>query len=163
MNKPLALTLLSALALAGCIHDDIYKPANPFNYKEVEWATKRGSNSISGKIERQDGVGKVYPCDKVWLAPDSAYNREMKTAVFGTTDDGIFEKKDARFVMVYSDWERGQTTRETSCGWKGHYSFERIPDGVWYLTAMGGPSKTGYYVQRRLDLRGNEKVDVSVP
>jgi hypothetical protein len=161
--KSLAALMSCLIALTSCIHDNMYKPINPFNYREVEWATKRGTNTISGKIDGLGSDGKVYPCDRAGLAPDSAYNRELKTKVVGTTEDIIIPQKDMGFVMQYSDWEENQTIRATDCGWKGHFSFERVPDGIWYFTAMAGPRKTGYFVQRRLELRGNEKIVINVP
>jgi hypothetical protein len=161
--KHLVAAALSAAALGACIHDDIYKPQNPFNFKEVAWAAERGINKISGKIDPPGADGKPQPCDKAWLAPDSAYTREMAAQVTGTLDDVMIAKSQMRFVMVYSDWERDRTNRGTDCGWKGHFSFERIPDGVWFFTAMGGPSKTGYFVQRRIEVRGGQTLTINIP
>jgi|EndMetStandDraft_4_1072995.scaffolds.fasta_scaffold261229_2 hypothetical protein len=161
--KHLVVALVCAVALGACIHDDIYKPQNPFNLKEVEWATKRGSNSVTGKIDAQGSDGKTYPCTRAGLVPDSAYNRELMIRTTGSTEDGVFFQKDAGFVIMYQDSERSLTERTTDCGWKGHFFLEKIPDGVWFFSAYGGSLKAGYFVRRRLELRGNEKIVINIP
>ena len=154
---------LCAVALGACIHDDLYKPQNEFNLKEVEWATKRGTNSVTGKIDAQGSDGKTYPCMKAGLVPDSAYNREIMIKSHGSTEDGIFLRKDSTFLIMSQDPQTRLTERKADCGWKGHFFLENIPNGVWFFSAYSESPRTGYFVQRRLELRGNEKVVINIP
>lgn len=95
--KRLAVVMsLCLVALTGCLDDAIYKPTNQFNYKEVEWATKRGTNTVTGKINAPGSDGKSYTCDMVGLAPDSAYVHEILVKRIGTLEDTTVFKKDLR-------------------------------------------------------------------
>lgn len=162
-TRLVAVMSLGLVALTGCLDDAIYKPTNQFNYKEVEWATKRGTNTVTGKINAPGSDGKSHTCATVGLAPDSAYVREIRMKQIGTLEDATVFKKDVTPLFQYDDWQRNQTTRARDCGWSGHFTFDRIPDGIWYLTVSGGPSKTGYFISRRLELRGNEKIVINIP
>jgi hypothetical protein len=158
----LVLQALCLLALTGC-ESGYYKPANPFNYKDVEWAAERGTNTVTGKVEALGSDGKSYPCEKVGLAPDSPYFRELAAQVMGTSGDAVVLKKDMGLVAQADNWQVNRVTRQTSCGWKGNFTFERVPDGVWYLSGYGGPTKAGYLFRRRVELRGNEKIVIDLP
>jgi len=160
--KPLA-AMLCTVALGACGQNEVYRPQNPSNLKEVEWATKRGTNSVSGKIEGQGSDGKTYPCARASLVPDSAYHRELMIKGHGTTEDGTFFTKDATPFVIYGDPSTRLVERSTHCGWKGNFYFEDIPNGVWYFSASGGSPWVGYSVQRRLELRGNEKIVINIP
>jgi hypothetical protein len=161
--KHLVTATLCAVALGACTRGDLYQPQNPFNLKEVEWATKRGSNSVTGKIDAPGSDGKTYPCTRAGLVPDSAYNRELMIRTTGSAEDGVFLQKDGTFVVMTGEWGKHLTERTTECGWKGHFFLENIPDGVWFFGAYGGSLKTGYIVRRRLELRGNEKIVINIP
>jgi len=134
--KHLVVALVCAVALGACIHDDIYKPQNPFNLKEVEWATKRGSNSVTGKIDAQGSDGKTYPCTRAGLVPDSAYNRELMIRTTGSTEDGVFFQKDAGFVIMYQDSERSLTERPRTAVGRVISSWRRFPMACGFSARM---------------------------
>lgn len=165
-----AAVLLLALGLCACLADDpaFIKTTNQFSYKEVAWSTKKGTNSVSGKIEARGSDGKLYPCEKAWLRPDSAYRREVWVITLGYDAESSFAlKKDLPIRYAWRNWGEESTVRETPCSWfgsqLGRYSFRNLPDGVWYLSADGGPSATGYTLMRRVELRGGEKRELDLP
>lgn len=159
-----AVVFVSA-GLTGCLSDDsrFIKTENPFNLKEVEWATKRGTNTVTGTIDVQGTDGKKYPCDFASVSPDSAYNREIITMNFGNTEGATIPQKDMPIRFVYQNANEDLTVRKTNCGWRGHYTLSSIPDGVWYFTTMAGPRNAGLFMMRRIELRGDQVLEINLP
>ena len=168
--KPAALFLGLALAVAGCAQLATPETAlsTPISPSEVDWARGSGANTVSG-VALIDANGRRYTCtgQSANLIPDTAYARARMTAIFGNTNKGMraaslgavkFERDDALYVS---------SLRTTRCDASGSFDFQRVPDGIWYVTSSvkwEGVSKVeGGSMMQRVNVRGGRQVMVSLP
>jgi len=164
-RQPVVSLVLLTAALSGCSISN-FKPTAPFNPREVAWSTQGGTNAVSGRIAALGTDGVSYPCNRIWLVPDSTYIREIRMQAAGTTGDITYIRRSRPPLVMTREWDTDlyqQTSREGSCSPNGEYSFRNLATGTWYLLAMGGPASVGYFVQRRLELRGNDTARIYVP
>ncbi|MFZ5779044.1 MAG: hypothetical protein ACOY4R_02400 [Pseudomonadota bacterium] len=168
--KRVVLCLALAAGVAGCAQFSSQPSAlsTPIASSEVEWSRKNGANTVSGTAQMKDG-NTTHTCagQSVNLIPDSAYARARMTAIFGSTSRGTraaslgavkFEKDDPLYVS---------TLRRTRCDASGSFSFQRVPDGVWYVTTSvkweQGSRVAGGSMMKQVDVRGGRLVKVSLP
>jgi hypothetical protein len=170
--KPAALFLALIPSLAGCAQLGLQQASQqqvalstPIAPSELDWARKSGTNTVTG-LALIDSGGDTHSCagGSANLIPDSAYARARMTAIFGNASRGMraaslgpvkFERDDPLYV---------QTLRTAPCDAAGSFSFPRVPDGVWYVTAsvkwQGAAQVEGGSLMQRVDARGGrlEKV-----
>jgi hypothetical protein len=170
--KPAALLLGLTLALTGCAQFGLGPQqaalSTPITPSEIDWARKSGTNTVSGAAAMKSG-GTTYTCagQSAMLIPDSAYARARMTAIFGNASKGTrasslgpakFERDDPLYVS---------TLRTTRCDASGSFSFQRVPDGVWYVTTsvkwQGAAQTEGGSMMQRVDVRGGRLVKVMLP
>lgn len=161
-RRAIAATAL-ALSLTGCLADDAVKTQTPFNYNEVAWAAKSGGNTILGTGKMSPVEGKVYLCDYVWLSPDSAYQRELQTILFGNTESAVLSRRVTPRRFMFQVYGEAPTLREDRCDKNGEFKFRRIPDGVWYIVSDLGPVSDTYTVMKRIEVRGNTSLAITLP
>ena len=102
------------------------KMQTELNYSEHESYAKPGENRIRGQAFLKQPGGGVVTCaeSRVLLLPATSYFREM-----------------IRHLGAGREPERPQTTypglknmiRKTQCDAEGHFLFEEIPDGAWFV------------------------------
>lgn len=168
--KRVVLCLALVAGAAGCAQFSSQPSAlsTPIAPSEVDWSRKNGANTVSGTAQMKDG-NTTHTCagQSVNLIPDSAYARARMTAIFGSTTRGTraaslgavkFEKDDPLYVS---------TLRRTRCDASGSFSFQRVPDGVWYVTTSvkweQGSQVMGGSMMKQVDVRGGRLVKVSLP
>src|SRR5262245_61130458 len=138
--KPVALLLGLGFAVAGCTQLGMAPQqsalSTPMTSSEVEWSRKSGSNTVNGTASIKSG-GELHPCagQSANLIPDSPYARARMAAIFGSTEKGMraaslqpvkFERDDQIYVG---------SLRNTRCDASGSFSFQRVPDGIWFVTS----------------------------
>jgi hypothetical protein len=169
-TAPLFLPLV--LAMAACAQlglapqeTALSKPIAP---SEVDWARKSGTNSVTGvALLKQGGSSHTCAGQSAVLIPDTPYARARMTAIFGNTTKGMratslgpakFERDDPLYVS---------TLRTTPCDASGTFAFQRVPDGVWYVTTsvkwQGASQVEGGSMMQRVDVRGGRLVKVMLP
>ena len=139
--------------------------STPIAPSELDWARRSGSNTVTG-IALIEGGGATHTCagGSANLIPDSAYARARMTAIFGNASRGMraasrgpakFERDDPTYVA---------TLRKAPCDAAGSFSFPRVPDGVWFVTAsvkwQGDSRVEGGSLMQRVDVRGSRLVKV---
>src|SRR5262245_50136664 len=166
--------LAPILALGGCAQLGLEPSssqqqaaalATPMTASEIEWARRSGANTVTGLALIESG-GTTHSCagSSANLIPDSAYARARMTAIFGNPARGMraasvgpvkFERDDPLYV---------QTLRTAPCDTAGSFSFPRVPDGVWFVTAsvkwQGDSRVEGGSLMQRVDVRGGRLVQV---
>ncbi|WP_421997939.1 hypothetical protein [Reyranella sp.] len=171
--KHAVLILGSLLAVAGCAQFEAMVPqkdplSTPMTPAEVDWSRKSGASTVSGSAIVKSG-GETHTCagQSAILIPDTPYAQARMTAIFGNSSRGRraaslgpvkFERDDPLYVS---------TLRTTRCDAGGSFSFQRIPDGTWYVTTtvkwQDGSKAEGGSMMRRVDVNGGRLVKVSLP
>ena len=168
----LLLGSLVAVTVAGCaqIAPQPSALSTPIPASDVDWSRKSGGNTVSGSAIITTG-GTSHSCagQSAVLIPDSDYARARMTAIFGNATKGMraaslgpakFDRDDPLYVS---------TRRTTRCDSSGSFSFQRIPDGGWYVTTSvkwqgaGASQAEGGSVMQRVDVHGAKLVKVSLP
>ena len=166
------LALAAAWTMVGCTQFSPQQSAltTPIGASEVEWSRRPGNNTVSGSaIMNAGGVSHSCAGQSANLIPDSEYARARMAAIFGNATKGMraaslgpvkFERDDPLYVS---------TLRTTRCDSSGSFSFQRIPDGVWYVTTSvkwqgaGASQAEGGSMMQRVDVHGGRLVKVSLP
>lgn len=170
--KNLAILLCVGL-LAACVRQPrTLISTTPFNPAEMAWAKGNGTNSVSGFAVLRTVGGEARTCAAlpVRLVPDSPLARERMIGLYGTTTRGTAPASARNYDDAKTDPEYLSASRETRCDPQGNFSFEKVPNGVWYVTTIvawsaaprarvleGGP------MMKRIELTGNQAEKVSLP
>lgn len=163
----------AALLLAACAQQEA--PAQlvlsgTFDPKEVKWSEKAGRNAVSGfaVLRTAGGEGRTCAGLKVYLIPDSEYAREHMLTLFGELDHAMRAVDGAPTLEPAND-EYLATVRTTRCDGQGYFSFERVPDGKWYVVTLvvwvvSPPFPVqGSYMMKQVELRRGQSVKVALP
>jgi len=169
----LAPILAAILSIGGCEQLGLQQASQqqaaalstPIAPGELDWARKSGTNTVTGLALIESG-GTTHSCagGSANLIPDSAYARARMTAIFGNASRGMrgaslgpvkFDRDDPLYVS---------TLRTAPCDQAGSFSFPRVPDGVWFVTAsvkwQGDSRVEGGSLMQRVDVRGSRLVKV---
>ena len=116
-------------------------------------------------------AGEARTCAglEVMLAPDSAHARERIIATYGNLEKGSIQ---AHQVPKFSknDPNYAAAIRTTRCDGQGNFSFEKLPDGTFYVSAPvlwkanpRSPLYEGGIIMQKVTLRGNAVTKVTLP
>jgi len=168
----IALFLAFALAISGCVQQQQQVAlTTSFNPSEFEWARKDGNNAISGFAVLRTVGGEARTCAGLpaYLGPDSAYTRERIMKIYGSTEKGTRAANDP-LKFTNDDASYRSILRETRCDGQGGFTFEKVPDGTWYVTTSvvwkanpSSPLFEGGNMMRRVEVRGGQTAKVTLP
>lgn len=104
----------------------------PFDVADAERLLAPGKQVIKGSaLMRQQGGGVVTCAGSlVYLVPATAYAQARMQAIYGNTARGrdlgtfTFQPEQPRYM---------QTTRNTRCDAQGHFSFENVAEGAFFV------------------------------
>lgn len=141
-----------------------------FEPSEVEWSRKDGSNTLTGFAVLRTVGGEARTCAglEAGLAPDSAYTRERMFAIYGSAEKGSIR---VEAMPKFDSTAPGYNSaiRRTRCDGQGNFTFERVPDGNYFVSApvvwQANPRSSLYeggYMMKRVELRGGT-TKVSLP
>lgn len=158
--KLLAMLALAGVVLVGCA---IAKPVNltsSFNAQEARELTRPGVNIVSGSaLIRQNGGGVVTCAGlEILLIPKTAYATERMRAIYGNTDRGYNPVyRQIKFTPEVPEYL--STHRATVCDAQGHFSFDDVADGSFFVVSqivwnVGAPQ--GGAVMQAITVRGGE-------
>jgi hypothetical protein len=158
------------LAMAACAPKPL-KTSTPFDIDEVAWSRKDGTNTVNGFAVLRTVGGEARTCAglEVGLVPDSLHARDRMSQLYGSLEKGY---RIARQTPKFETDDRGyvMTARRTRCDGQGQFSFEKVPDGSWYLVSqivwMPAPSSgivEGANMMKSVDVKGGQTVKVSLP
>lgn len=163
--------VLIGLSVIGCVPQEPVKTTSTFDSGEVAWAEKLGTNTVAGFAVLRTVGGEARTCAglTVYLVPDSTYARERLTLLYGTTTRGAVDEARAPKLPQAQAFYLS-TSKQTRCDGQGHFSFENVANGIWYVTASviwkANPSSSridGGHMMQRVELRGAQSVKVAMP
>lgn len=144
---------LCASALAACEEEvpppppppPTVGPAPSFRANEFSWSAERGSAAVRGSVDYfRDG--RHYTCSGqgVVLTPDAPYSRRRIEQLYGSADraalpvDEVRARQANRPSDAYSAY-----VRRSTCDASGHFSFQGLPTGGWFVIVVATPSGGG--------------------
>jgi hypothetical protein len=170
MRSLLAFAIM--VFLGGCTQQEATLSTS-MNQSEMAWAQGDGRNTVTGFAVLRTVGGEARTCAglTVNLIPDSPYARERMTAIFGNTVKGTREANRGPVKFSSSDDPLYVSLlRSTRCDGQGAFTFERVPDGVWYATTSvtwkSDPRSfltEGGSMMQRVELRGGQTGRVTLP
>lgn len=135
---------------------------------EKAYSTGDGANTINGVARLAVASDQSRTCagQAVELIPDSVAARERLGRLYGSTARGFLPADRAQPPSA----SRGaqDKVRRTLCDDQGAFTFDRVPDGVWYtLTSIdapeGGTGNGGGSMMARVEVRGGVTRRVMLP
>ena len=167
------VALASVMALAGCVPQrQVLTNTTMFNPDEVSWSTKPGNNTVTGFAVLRTASGEARTCAAllVRLIPDSAYARERMSGIYGSLSQGTTRVGGPAYKEDATDKAYVASVRETRCDGQGNFTFESVPNGVWYVSASvvwsvnhSRGATEGGAMMKRIELTGGQTVKVSLP
>lgn len=142
---------------------------NSVDPAELEWSRQDGTNTVTGFAVMRTIGGQPRTCagEEVYLTPDSTYSRERSLAIYGSIVKGMRWVEEPTIRFSNRDINFQSFRRTTRCDSRGDFSFENIPDGVWYVatsvTWWDGYQRNGGVMMRRVELRGKRTIKVALP
>lgn len=161
MRKLLALT--SLVTLAGCASPPappVYNIKAPFSLEEAKPLLQAGANTIRGNALWRQSGGGVVTCAGREVSPiaTTAYSSERMQALYLSTERGTNSKRGYTFVPNPEEYQ--STVRIARCDAQGNFSYDRIPDGKFFIvTAVEwrvGDSPQGGYLMQAVTLSGGQ-------
>jgi hypothetical protein len=165
--------LVLALALAACrepeVQPIVVAMSTSIDPAELEWSRHDGTNAVRGFAVMRTLGGQPRTCagEEVFLTPDSPYARERAMAMYGSIVKGTRSTAEPVLRFTNRDVNFDGFRRKTRCDARGEFSFEAIPDGVWYVATLvtwsDGYNVWGGAMMRRVELRGKQTIKVALP
>lgn len=133
-------TFAVLVALAGCASlppPPTVPIAAPWSDDAVAWSRGSGTATITGQAVLRTVGGEARTCAglEARLIPDSAYARERLSFDYRSLDRGMKSRIQTYFwspdPAAYSE-----TIRTVTCDAQGTFTFEGVPAGKYYVTAL---------------------------
>jgi hypothetical protein len=140
-----------------------------FDPAATAWSQEPGENRIEGTALLRTRGGEARTCAAldVGLIPWSKYAGERMAHLYGSIQQGFNPVYPYGRAIRWAndDPKFYQSVRSSTCDAAGHFEFEGLPDGEWYVEATvtwdvprvrfsGGPQ--GGTIMRRVKLEGGE-------
>jgi hypothetical protein len=145
----------------------------PWKADEVAWSTNEGGNTVSGFAVLRTVSGEARTCAglSVELIPESRYSELRLYAIWGYMEKNYKSANELmRRRLDNADPGYLATIRRTRCDGQGNFSFDKIPDGSWYVVAAvvwkadpRSPLLEGGSFIQHIKLQGNRGAKVTMP
>jgi hypothetical protein len=164
--------LLIVLAVAACSDGPPrkYYSREPFQPADVAWSMASGTNSLTGTAVFKYADNEPRPCADVpvRLVPDSPYARLRLQELYGSDLSGVSSGPGyGLYGPERVDYRWLDTAKTAHCNSQGSFSFEGVPDGVWYVVSAWGAwtdkEGRGAAMFKRVELRGGQAVTINLP
>lgn len=138
----------------------------PFDAGEANRMTSDGGNVIKGNAFMRQRGGGVVTCagQTVHLVPATAYAKERFTALFGSSEKGINNRRDFKFAPDPPEYYA--LARKTTCDAQGNFVFDRVADGDFFLTVLvaweAGRLAQGGHLMQRITVRGGQTQSIVI-
>lgn len=172
--RMLSMLAIGAMGLvAACVQQQQKLVSTaPYNSGEMAWALGAGTNTVNGFAVLRTVGGEARTCAAlpVRLIPDSPLARERMMGLYLSTSQGTNPAAGRKYDEATTDPNYVAHSRETRCDGQGNFSFEKVPNGVWYVVAgvvwSASPRSgvlEGGSMMKRVELKGGETVKVALP
>ena len=167
--KRTLLVLIAAAGLVGCETQE--GPPGPppppvaygtpgteaFREADFAWSAAPGGNSIDGQVNYRGGVSK-YTCqgEAVILAPETPWSRARMRILYQSTSSAALPKSDVEARTTTPPPAFVRYAKRTKCDATGHFAFNGLPDGAWYVITVATPLSGGPQVaiMKRVETHG---------
>lgn len=138
------LLLAAALLMGGCGGQQAVRISAPFDPGQARRLLEPGTNQIAGTALMWLSSGGVISCagDSVTLYPATAYAREWARLTYETLEPHkarpqgfYYRSKDDGPSSVPADPSFLDASRTVPCDGDGHFSFDHVADGEFYVVA----------------------------
>jgi hypothetical protein len=145
----------------------LYQPGSGEDFRESDFAWSRGTGagSVAGILTFHDGPTR-YSCRgrDVILTPETPWVRRRMYILYGSIDSAAVPADIVRArTPATSSGDYASYARKTICDMSNRFSFQDLPNGVWYVITLARPDDgTGTVaVMRRVEVRGGpQSVDL---
>ena len=165
--KPVLVAALSLAALtAACAPTVGPGPTLPmgsaFNAGDFAWSSRQGQGGIDGRVDFVRD-GQTYSCTgSVALTPDTPYTRARFQTLYGSTERAALPEAVVRARTVPdANADYRAYVRSATCS-SGHFRFDGLPDGRWYLIAPVSAGGDRMVLMQRVETRGGRTVSVTL-
>ena len=127
----------------------IHNMQNQFDIKQAETLMKKGKNTIIGNSFLRQRGGQIVTCAgyQVELIPATTYAEERMFYLYTNTENGINNSSAYEFIPDSSEYYKLQ--RETICDSSGHFKFDNIADGTFFIiTRVMWEIPRGHFIQQ---------------
>jgi hypothetical protein len=134
-------------------------PMTPFRVSDAAWALSSGAGSIQGELEPVSDHAR-FTCQgkDVVLLPETAWTRQRVQRLYDSTVSADLPVEIVRSKSVPAPADYNQILRHATCDAGGHFSFEALPKGRWYVITVATPltsPKTQLVVMREVQTRSS--------
>lgn len=153
MKKRLLAISLCTAALCAC--ESAYPPPPPppptagpsprFHAREFAWSTERGSAGVRGVVDYVRN-GHHFSCagQTAVLTPDTPYSRWRIEELYGSAERAALPVNEVRARQANRPSDAYSAfVRRTSCDASGHFIFQGLPEGGWFVIVVSSPSGGG--------------------
>jgi len=168
---PILASLACSALLAACATPSLgppppgYPPPTPgepmFRASEFGWSMQPGANGIAGRLNVPKGQPAHYTCQgsSVILTPETPWSRRRMEVLYLSSERASLPADEVRARTPEAP--AGDSTpfiKRTTCDAQSHFSFERLPDGAWYVITIAKPLHGGgaLALMRRVVTRGGK-------
>jgi hypothetical protein len=168
------IPLVALLALAACSTTGPMPgpgpapapPPNPVDY-QFGWSARSGPNSIAGAVAYRTKAGGLYTCAgrSVALTPAAPMSADRTEHLYGSTEHAVApiqavrDRSAGEAPPAYANYVRAGQCDET-----GHFAFQDLPDGSWFLIVTAKPARAGepVVIMNAVSARGGIRQAVAV-
>jgi hypothetical protein len=158
------LICIALLVLPGCQNVstkrvDLFKS---WNSKDVAHIHEEGVNTIKGSALIRQRRGTTVTCagQQISLIPDSPYARERMRHLYGSLVKGF--RPVGQKIQFSPDFDTYiAATRKTTGDTQGFFTFEKVPDGSYFVVTTITWAATEYLysgggLMKRVDIKGGQ-------
>ncbi|MCL1985234.1 MAG: hypothetical protein FWG59_02150 [Betaproteobacteria bacterium] len=136
------LSMSIVVVLAGCVAQHYKIPVTaPFNAEEAKIALQPGNNTVKGSailgplLRRSAGKAVTCAGKPIYIAPVTTYSKARMVALYDNDNAGYNPALNGRQLdESVNFWV--ESARETTCDAQGHFKFEKLKDGEYYVSSQ---------------------------
>jgi hypothetical protein len=168
------LILSSALILASCetagpsgpvaTRPPVRGPApQPFRAQDFAWSIPAGAARINGRLAPAHSA-PAFTCGVVVLVPDTPWSRERMTILYRSTNGAALPSAEVQARSPAAPPQLNTYVRQERCDAAGRFTFERLPNGIWYVITSARPANGGPAIalMRRVQTAGGRTTNVDL-
>ena len=159
-----------AATLAACAVPQQQRPSvaisAPFDAAHAARLLQTGVNTIKGNAFLRQRGGGVVTCagSTVYLVPGTEYAKQRMAALYAGDGVSGLNRGQNNPIFIPESTAYQQANKTTKCDAQGNFMFDRVADGVFYITTtvnwqVGGRNQGGN-LMHRVQLEGVETANL---
>jgi hypothetical protein len=170
MVRRLALSISALLLVSACATTEGPSSREPVTFRAADfsWSTASGRGRVAGQLVFRSS-GKAYSCmsSGVVLTPETPWTRQRMETLYKSSSHAVLPAAEARARTPASrTGDYSAYVKHADCNNAGLFSFEGLPNGVWYAITVAKPvaPATGpdMAIMQRVEIRDGGTVSVKL-